>query len=86
MAGINYKNNAISEREKLSFPKEKIVQIYNNIKKYYCISGCVIISTCNRTEIYISADDDFFEGADNILLKCSEIGDFDGNFEKKSRY
>ncbi len=83
MAGINYKNNSVSQREKLSFTDEKISEICRSICKSENIYGSIIISTCNRTEIYISCDDLNDIMADEILLKHSGIDNFDGIFEKK---
>ncbi len=82
MAGVNYKNNSIYQREKLSFTLEKAIRISKNISELENISGCIIISTCNRTEIYLS-----MEGtqniADKLLLEYSKVQEFDGVFEKK---
>lgn len=83
MAGINYKNNCIAIRERLYFTPEKAGEICEKIfKSHNCIYGCVILSTCNRTEIYISSDDNISMDADEILLKYSEITDNNIQFEK----
>ncbi len=83
MASVNYKNNSLSQREKLSFTSEKIEDICGNICALNDICGCVIISTCNRTEIYITSESLNENNADKILLKYSGVDDFDGFFEKK---
>ena len=59
MAGIDYEIASIDVREKFSFTKTALEDIYIELKKDKNIYGSVIISTCNRTEIYISCDDDF---------------------------
>lgn len=56
-AGIDYKNTPIELREKLSFNDKRLLEIMEVICENEEISGCVIISTCNRTEIYLSFDD-----------------------------
>ena len=83
MAGVNYKQNSLSQREKLSFTIEKTGEICRSICSLGYIDGCVVISTCNRTEIYINSESLNENIADKILLEHSKIYDFDGVFEKK---
>lgn len=54
LASINFKNSTIEDREKLAFSQEEIIDILNKLKKKRSVSGCVILATCNRTEIYMS--------------------------------
>ncbi len=81
MASVNYKNSSINQREKLSFDKEKISEIIKKICLIDGIFGCIIISTCNRTEIYISSAIDL--QVDKLLLDVAGIQNFQGQFEKK---
>ncbi len=83
MAGVNYKNNNISQREKLSFTFERIIQISQNICGIEGVWGCIILSTCNRTEIYLSMEDVGENISDKFLLEYSKIQEFDGVFEKR---
>ena len=54
LIGISYKNAPIEIREKFSINKEKLSGVLTEIKvnKINGIQECVILSTCNRTEIY----------------------------------
>ncbi len=81
MASVNYKNSSINQREKLSFDKEKISEIIKKICLIDGILGCIVISTCNRTEIYISSAIDL--QVDKLLLDVADIQNFQGQFEKK---
>jgi glutamyl-tRNA reductase len=54
--GINHKSAPISLREKLVFDHDAITQSLNEFKKKFN-SGVVILSTCNRTEIYSTISD-----------------------------
>ncbi len=54
MAGLDYTLANIEEREKFSFTKSMIELAYSEIIENENILGTVIISTCNRTEIYLS--------------------------------
>lgn len=63
MAGIDHSIAKLSVREMFSFTRTTLDSIYARLAEYDYISGIVIISTCNRTEIYISLKND--TAADN---------------------
>ncbi len=52
LAGISYKSADLEIRECFAFTKEDIQLFSKNILKHNSIYGVVILSTCNRTEIY----------------------------------
>lgn len=54
--GFNYKLTPIEIREKFSFNEETINDAMISLNQYKSILENVIISTCNRTEIYIVSD------------------------------
>ena len=55
--GLNYKTAPIEIREKFSFSKETIRRALENLDEYDGLNEAVILSTCNRTEIYaVTAD------------------------------
>lgn len=56
MIGVNYQMAEIQLREKLSFTSSKTKKLLKDIKSLYDFSGAVIISTCNRTELYVSSE------------------------------
>ncbi len=58
VAGLDYKIADITQREEMSFTKTAMLEIYERLLQNPDIYGSVIISTCNRTEIYISCRDD----------------------------
>lgn len=72
MSGIDYNDTPINLREMLSFSAEKISKLNRIIYNEDGVFGCTIISTCNRTEIYLSCDDNFDNNADKLLIeKCN---------------
>lgn len=73
MAGIDYKSATIDIREKISFTETEIIDICGKIYAEIGVFGCIILSTCNRTEIYISCSDGFDISAEQLLLKYSKI-------------
>ncbi len=55
VVGVGYKNTPIDVREKLSFTKKKLEKAYAALSQ--ALDETVILSTCNRSEIYgVSAD------------------------------
>jgi len=53
MTGLDHKHASLSIREKFAVTKEKAKRVLENFENS-CIAGCVIVSTCNRTELYAS--------------------------------
>lgn len=53
--GLSYKTAPVSVREQFYFPKEKIGLSLLSLKKSVLVNDAVILSTCNRTEIYCSS-------------------------------
>ena len=56
MASLEHSLAPIDLRERLSFTKAQTGEIDKIIRSYPHILGCSLISTCNRTELYVSAD------------------------------
>lgn len=54
--GVNHKTAPVSLREKLSFGAD-LPEAYDSLKELADFGGAVIVSTCNRSEIYIGFDD-----------------------------
>lgn len=57
MTGLNHKLADLDTREKFTITKEKMRSILTDLKNSGMVGGCVIISTCNRTELYTSVPD-----------------------------
>jgi len=56
MTGLDHKSSSLNTREKFAINNEKAKHILADFKNSGT-SGCVIISTCNRTELYASLSD-----------------------------
>lgn len=54
MAGINYSNADVSYREKFSLTTEQQADIAKKLIGLGMAKGCIILSTCNRTELWVS--------------------------------
>ncbi|MFD0871246.1 MULTISPECIES: glutamyl-tRNA reductase [Paenibacillus] len=56
VVGLNYKTAPVEIREKFAFAKEELPEALGQLKKTKSILECVIVGTCNRTEIYAVVD------------------------------
>lgn len=56
IVGINHKTAPVALREKIAFSPDSIDRALYNLNQHPLLNGCVILSTCNRTEIYVGYD------------------------------
>lgn len=54
MTGLDHRRATLEMREQFALTKERTGRILAHIKNSNNVGGCVIISTCNRTELYVS--------------------------------
>ena len=57
MSGLDYSAAPIALREQLSFTKNGVVDMDRSIAREEGLLGVVLLSTCNRTELYLSYAD-----------------------------
>ncbi|MBI5207751.1 MAG: glutamyl-tRNA reductase [Candidatus Firestonebacteria bacterium] len=65
IVGLSHKNTPVVIREKVSFPENKLIHALNCLKEFSEINEAVILSTCNRVEIYALVKD-IERGIDNV--------------------
>ena len=58
MAGIDHNRADLDVRSRFSFTKKMMEDAFIWLKRHYPVDGCIIISTCNRMEIWLSAEDE----------------------------
>ena len=81
--GITHKNSNITLREKVAFSKTKLMQAYDLLNHSEFVEEAIIISTCNRSEIFAVVEDinesegrfqlfyeEFFKLRDNEIEGC----------------
>src|SRR5690348_138359 len=56
VVGLNYRTAPVEVREKFTMDLEKLPHALMDLKETTSILECVIVSTCNRTEIYAVVD------------------------------
>ncbi|MCI8506362.1 MAG: glutamyl-tRNA reductase [Lachnospiraceae bacterium] len=74
MAGIDYKKAPVEVREQFSMTTSMVERALEESRQIPGVTGCVIISTCNRTEYWISGEDEVFDSLDVAALLCLEKG------------
>ena len=57
MTGLDHKRSGLHIREQFAITKDKTGRILESVKDSGAVGGCVLISTCNRTELYASVPD-----------------------------
>lgn len=55
--GLNHRTAPIDVRERVSFSREELRTGLQNLGDYDGVSGLVVLSTCNRTELYAAVED-----------------------------
>lgn len=73
MAGIDYSLAGIDIREKFSFTKACQAELYHRLGSDEKIYGSVIVSTCNRTEIYLSCADGYEVNPFELICKLLNV-------------
>jgi glutamyl-tRNA reductase len=73
--GLNHKTAPIEVREKLYIHESEIPALLAQLKE--TLSECVILSTCNRTEIYgVCSPDTDFDFYKDLVIKFKNVEDF----------
>lgn len=75
-AGLSHKTAPVEIREKLSISENDLPKALKHLTSKQSISEAVILSTCNRTEIYAVTDDPE-TGKNEIIEFLSEFHQFD---------
>ncbi len=71
MSGLEHELAPIALREKLSFTKAQNVKMVDILRSRPHVRGCVLISTCNRTELYLSCDGEVEPG--RLLCQAASV-------------
>ncbi len=69
---ISYKKADIEIRRKVKFSDEECVKMSKDLIKDKTVSQCVVLSTCNRTEIYFCGEN---KSEKTVLRKIAESAD-----------
>jgi glutamyl-tRNA reductase len=72
VVGISHLNTPIFLREKLAFQEATTKDFYKKLKEVLGVNEALLISTCNRTEVYYSSEKNL--DTDVIKLLCVQKG------------
>ena len=56
MSGLDYHRTPLDQRQRLAFSTSQAEEFLHLLHDQPGVDGCVLLSTCNRTELYISGD------------------------------
>lgn len=73
MAGIDWENANMDKREAFSFTGNQVEHLCRTIAQVSGAEGCVLLSTCNRTELYLSGAEDLQPSA--LLCQAAQVQD-----------
>lgn len=73
MIGIDHSRASVDIRAKFSFTKKKAVESMSRLKEKQGILGCIILSTCNRMEIWVSTKEEEEISLYDFLCKEKEV-------------
>ena len=57
LLGLNHKTASVETREQVAFSEAEKVEFLSDLSECHFCNGAVILTTCNRTEIYMSTED-----------------------------
>lgn len=70
---VNYKNSDVNIRKKLAFSENVQKEFLTELINGKTVSECVILCTCNRTELYFCGNEDSLNTVQNLLSSYSRI-------------
>lgn len=75
MTGIDHNLADVEHRERFSFTKSKQKEAMREIAGLPGVSGCVLLSTCNRTEVYVSTEEECEKDLFRELCRIKRVGE-----------
>ncbi len=73
MAGVDHSLAGVDVRQRFSFTKTKQLQLLDALKNSPHALGAALLSTCNRTEVYLSCQEGFFPDPFELLCQAAEL-------------
>ena len=68
---INHKTAKSSDRQRCFVPKEETENYLRDIMNLDRVEQCVLLSTCNRTEIYVQGEENCFKGLEEVMARAA---------------
>ena len=88
MTGIDHNLAGIDVRTVFSFTKKKKAEALEYLKTVPGIDGCVILSTCNRMELWASTSEEFHGSLFGLLCEIKQVSQesYEGYFVYREGY
>ncbi|MFC1675658.1 glutamyl-tRNA reductase [Planctomycetota bacterium] len=80
VVGLNHKSAGVEIRERLAFDSEENVRALKELKSKFCESEFVILSTCNRVELYCASQGDDLIDEKELTEFLAEFHDLDFDY------
>ncbi len=84
--GLNHKTAPVDLREKLAFNSEQISDALTQLKKQYPDSEFILLSTCNRVEIYSAGSKELSPTPDDLTVFLTKYCSVDSSEFKNCLY
>ena len=68
---ISHKTAKSLDRQRCFVPKEKTENFLREIMNLGRVEQCVLLSTCNRTEIYVQGEENCFTGLEEVMARAA---------------
>jgi len=86
LAGLNHKTAPVEVREQLAFNSEAIADALKHLKRKYPDGEFVLLSTCNRVELYVSTEKSPEFSPTDMAASLAELRGVDFNEFRKHLY
>jgi glutamyl-tRNA reductase len=73
LVGASYRSAPFEALERLALTPEEIAKLYRRLAEDGAASGALVLSTCNRTEIYAHVPDDHEDAASYLSSRLLEV-------------
>ena len=57
MTGIDFVHAPMAQRERVSFVRGQVQALLPELARMPGVCGCVLLATCNRTELYVHGEE-----------------------------
>ncbi len=81
---ISHKTASVEVRERMALDSEETIQVLERVRDLFALRDVLVLSTCNRSEIYYGSDEDLGEELIKILAIQKNLKDveyFNGYFK-----
>ncbi len=84
LLGTSHQVASLNDRETIGLPNDSIQKFYLGMEKLTGLEECLVLNTCNRTEIYGAGDDSF--KIEYLMEYLADFRDLELEFIQKKTY